>query len=396
MANQPLIRAMSIGLLLLLVPVSLAQDNSTSTGNCICEGRGVLFRSRSLGWIPQSRSLYPMLINTIGEPAASELNIAETTCGDIQEIFLDSNECPEASWLSFCCSEAPPFSQCAAQIRNEALAGYDKLTIPSDTLLYDPVKVSVQLVYHTVTDISEAKGVIEVFVHLYLKWNDPRLAWEYNPSPDGACTALPVSYRSEMQQGLKDSEIWVPEFDLFNQISGVKGMGGILSTVDSDGNVTWFRQGTLKAICQMKNLGEIPFESLGCQFLMGSKNLGVNYQLDPSGGVLISDFAGPYNGYRLINADPGYNQEEDIIFFDFEFSRGTSFYIQNIIVPVTLFSFCSILTMVVGVGAFQTLALNFTLLLTTTTQKVSTARLLPVTNESLWVSAPSPVLLYTR
>ena len=107
-------------------------------------------------------------------------------------------------------------------------------------------------------------------------------------------------------QGLKDSEIWVPEFDLLNQINGVKGMGGILSTVDIDGNVTWFRQGSLKAICQMENLGEIPFESLGCQLLMGSNNIGVEYQLDPSGGLIISNYAGPYNGHVLIDAEPGY------------------------------------------------------------------------------------------
>ena len=392
MENQTLLYAMLIGLLLLFVPVALAQDNGTDTAaaSCICEGRGELFRYRSLAWIPKSQSLYNKLISTIGEPAASDLNIAETTCGDIQDLFLDSTECPEASWLSFCCSDSPPFSQCADQVRKQALDGYDKLTIPSNTLLYDPVKVSVQMIYHTVTDISEAKGVMEAFVHLYLKWNDPRLAWEYDPSPDGACTALPVSYRTEMQQGLKDSEIWVPEFDLYNQISGVKGMGGVLSTVDMDGNVTWFRQGSIKAICQMENLGEIPFEKLGCQLLMGSNNLGVTYQLDPSGGIQVSNYAGPYNGYRLVDAEPGFNKELDLIFFNFEFSRGTSFYVQNILIPVTLFSFCSILTMVVGVGAFQTLALNFTLLLTTTTQKVSTARLLPVTNESLWVSKHPP------
>ena len=162
-------------------------------------------------------------------------------------------------------------------------------------------------------------------------------------------------------------------------------MVGNLAVIQMDGQVTWFRQGRLKAICQMENLGQIPFESLGCQLLMSSKNLGVTYQLDPAGAISVSEYAGPYNGYRLIRAEPGYREQENLLFFDLEFSRGTSFYVQNIIIPVTIFSFCSILTMVIGVGAFQTLALNFTLMLTSVTQKISTARLLPVTNESLWL-----------
>ena len=185
-------------LLLLCVPAVFGQGNNTDatsdgTGNCICEGRGELRSDESISWIPQAPSLYSMLINET-VPAGTELDITTTTCGDIQGLFIDSDECPEASWMSFCCTEEPPFYQCADQIRKSALDGYDKLTIPSNSLVYDPVKVSVQMVYHTVTAISESQGVIDIFVHLYLKWNDPRLAWEYDPSPTG-------SSRGVLQQG---------------------------------------------------------------------------------------------------------------------------------------------------------------------------------------------------
>ena len=41
--------------------------------------------------------------------------------------------------------------------------------------------------------------------------------------------------------------------------------------------------------------------------------------------------------------------------------------------------------MVIGVGAFQTVGLNFTLLLVSVAQKIAVTNLLPVTNEKLWI-----------
>jgi hypothetical protein len=366
----------------------LEEDSSAigARGNCICQGRGELRSEHALNWLGGLADLLEGIVPAEEEEPDGEGGSPRVyTCGEIQGFLSDRTECPEALWLADCCTEGPPFYQCSQQVRNKILNGYDKLSHPSKSLIHEVVTVMVQLEYHTVTSVSETQGTVEMFVHLTLQWKDPRLAWDYDPSPNGTCTVLPVTARAEVQQGLKDSEIWVPEFDLENRVSGVKSMKGPLATVYNDGSVTWLRSGNLKAICQMYDLGQIPFDSLGCQLIMGSSGLGVTYQLDPNGAITSSGYAGPYNGYRLKSATPGYDAKRNLIFFNFDYVRGKPFYVQNIIVPVTLFSYFSILTMVLGVGAFQTMALNFTLLLTSVTQKITTSRLLPVTNEKLWL-----------
>ncbi|CAB9515863.1 Neuronal acetylcholine receptor subunit alpha-6 [Seminavis robusta] len=358
------------------------QTNVTSTsgavGNCLCEGRGDLIGD----YVIQ----VDRLPNTFSFLVDEDLQ-GNPSCGSIQERYATSTECDEVLWATeFCCTGGPRQDQCAQQVRSQILGGYDKITIPSTSLITDPVKVTVEMTYHTITDISETRGIIQIFVSLTLKWNDPRLSWDFDP--DGACTSLPVNVRAQMQQGLKDSEIWVPEFDLYNQIKGVAGMTGPLAAIERDGTVTWARIGSLQAICQMANLGQIPYDSLECQLLMGSRSIGVDYELAPSGGLVTSGYDGPYNGYRVVKLEPGVfigANNDTVLFYNFEISRGTSYYVQNVIVPIIIFSYCSILTMVVGVGAFQTLALNFTLLLVSVTQKVAVSRLLPITNEALWI-----------
>lgn len=385
---------LSIGILLCLTHTTVAQTNNEQAsrdedGNCLCEGRGELRKEYTPDWT-RLDDLDSLSISYLQDLAGDDFP-PNPSCGDVQGIIGNATECPSIAWMSFCCTVEPSVPQCMDTIRTQAMKGYDKVSPPSKSLIHDPVKVSVKMVYHTVTDINEVKGIIEVFVHLTLKWKDYRLAWDYDRSSEGTCTALPVRYRAEMQMGLKDSEIWVPEFDLLNQVTPMsKTMSGQMARVEFDGTVTWFRKGTLRAICQMENLGRIPFEPLGCQLLLGStksyRGLGVGYQLDPSGGLHVSPYAGPYNGYKLTDSQPGYISEGTGVFYDLTYQRGTNFYVQNIIVPVAVFSYASLLTMLVGVGAFQTIALNFTLLLTSVTQKIAASRLMPVTNEKLWLT----------
>ena len=357
-------------------------DSVSSTGNgCICEGLGDLIPDSLVAYYPPGGLDF---LSEYQDSLPDETMDGKYTCGDIQDLFLSGTECPDLSWMSYCCTGAPAYTSCAQNVRKQVLNGYDKLVIPTKNQ-NDPTKVTVQMTYQTVTDISESKGSIEFFGWLVLAWHDPRLAWDYDPSPNGTCTVLPVNARAEKQQGLKDSEIWVPEFDLMNQISGVSGMTGQLARVTNDGNVTWFRQGRLKAICQMVQLGRIPFDTLGCQMIMGSQKSGVAYELNPTGGLLVSNYAGPYNDFRLVHAQPGYSSNGGAVFFDLQYERGTSFYIQNILLPVAIFTLCSIGTMTIGVGAFQTCALNFTLLLVTVAQRIAVSHMLPVCNERLWL-----------
>ena len=105
--------------------------------------------------------------------------------------------------------------------------------------------------------------------------------------------------------------------------------------------------------------------------------------------VCMCVFSSPYSEYTLASATPGINFSEDTnseyVFFDFYFQRGTNFYLLNIILPVTIFSTLSILTMILGLNSFQRIALNLTLLLVAVAQKISISKLMPVSDKRIWI-----------
>ena len=61
------------------------------------------------------------------------------------------------------------------------------------------------------------------------------------------------------------------------------------------------------------------------------------------------------------------------------------YYVENIIVPVAILSYLSIFTIILPLPLNQRLGLNLTLLLVTVAQKISIYRILPVTDEHVWI-----------
>ena len=304
------------------------------------------------------------------------------TCADIADTVTHQWGCPDPGGLrEICCVDSTrPWYLCAQNVRNTILKN-DPFTVPVSSAVHDRLNVTVRLEYHAVTDIDIEAGTVEMFVWLTLTWQDARLAWTYDANT--TCTTFPITVQA--------SEIWVPDFDLYNRVSGTKTMGS-LANVHDDGTVVWQRDGKLKAICNLKNLANIPFDELGCQFMFGSPTQSlVTYQLDPNGALVIGDFSSPYAEYTLVRAAPGVNvtdyggYEIHHLFFDFYFARGTNYYIQTIILPVAIFSILSTCTMILGLTSFQRIALNLTLLLVAVAQKISISSLMPVTDQKLWL-----------
>lgn len=345
-----------------------------ASGDCLCRGDSAVLQS---DYVWKASAAYGF-----------EPNI---TCGRLEELFATEYGCPDPKALrEICCIDYErPRYVCAKTVRDSILTNeYDKLTVPAISSSFDPINVTMLLEYQAVTDIDIAAGTVELYVWVTLVWKDERLAWTYDANT--TCTTYPVTARASMGGS---SEIWVPELELYNRVSGLKSMGDSLASISEDGTVVWPREGKLKAICAFVNLGQIPFDRLGCQFMFGSvgakAQFGVSYVLDPAGSLRIGDFSSPYSEYILDYATPGINVSEtygsEFIFFDFYFVRGTQFYMLNVVLPVTIFSVLSIMTMVLGLNSFQRIALNLTLLLVAVAQKISISRLLPVTDNSLWI-----------
>jgi len=312
------------------------------------------------------------------------------TCAEVENVFANQFGCPDPRELrELCCIDYNrPKYVCSNAVRDAILSGYDKVSTPVVSALHEGVNVTVKVEYQAVTDIDIGAGTAEIFVWLTMSWRDPRLAWTYDPNT--TCTTFPITVRASMK--VSDSDIWVPDLDLLNKISGARDMGSSwLAVVYPDGSVVWQRDGKLKAGCNMKNLGNMPFDELGCQFMFGSltyqNNLGVNYMLDPNGALVVGEFSSPYAEYALVRAQPGVFEETGLrfLFFDFYFARGTSYYLQATILPVIIFSLLSICSITLGFTSQQRIALNLTLLLVAVAQKIAMSSLLPVTDHKLWL-----------
>jgi hypothetical protein len=359
-------------LLQVVVQLGILLPNHSVTSDCLCPGDNVVLQS---DYVWKESEFYGFDPNITCQ--ALDDYVTNMGCFDPKEL------------REVCCIDYDrPSYICAKAVRDTILSNdYDILVAPALSASFDPVNVTVILEYQAVTEIDIAAGTVEIFVWFTMTWRDPRLAWTYDPAT--TCTTYPVAARASMGG---NSEIWVPELDLFNRASGTRSMGDSPASVYQDGRVVWARDGSIKAICSFVNLGQIPFDKLGCQFMFGSistKDSSVRYLLDPDEALRIGDFSSPYSEYILESASPGVNVTEEFgihnIFFDFYFVRGTSFYMINVVLPVSIFSILSICTMTLGFNSFQRIALNLTLLLVAVAQKISISKLLPVTDKSLWI-----------
>lgn len=344
-------------------------------GDCLCPGE---YAQLVADYVWQDAALYGFAENA--------------TCYDIEQLFV-ANGCntDPGALREICCVDlSRPRYVCANNVRNYLFGGnnYDKYTLPSTSLFHDSLQVQVKLDYQTVTDIDIAAGTTEIFAWFTLTWRDPRLAWSYDANT--TCTNTPIHVTAHAMTRL--SEIWVPDIDLINRVSGTKQMESGLAVVSNDGTVIWRREGKLKAMCNLKNLGNIPFDELGCQFMFaGTHQAGIEYVLDYKGAVKVGSFNSPYVEYKLLKAIPGIHRhvvsgfELQFLFVDFYFTRGTKFYAQTILVNVAIYAVMSTIIIILGFNSFQRIATTLTLLLVSVAQKISTSNLLPITDFRLWL-----------
>ena len=131
-----------------------------------------------------------------------------------------------------------------------------------------------------------------------LKWRDPRLQWEVN---DYECSNVVDVWTGH---DVETTSIWIPSFDILNQIEGIQSMPEFKANVYSDGTVHWYISGGLRAFCAFTGLAEIPFDTLGCQILFGSRARGhadlIQYVLEIPEYAFYGGFDVTYNEWRPV------------------------------------------------------------------------------------------------
>ena len=154
-----------------------------------------------------------------------------------------------------CCKTSIPRYECEQNIHEQILGGnsnYNSAVPPiaSKGGGGGPLTVYVQLEYEALETIDVEDGTASIFVTLVNTWNDPRLAWTVN-NDNGTCASKVTVWSGHEAEG---TTIWVPDFDLLNQIEGVQTWPDIQARVYSDGTVEWIRAGGITAFCSFKGL----------------------------------------------------------------------------------------------------------------------------------------------
>ena len=315
---------------------------------------------------------------------------AGLTCGQYEGISatipLNSTDCQDIRQLFSLCCESDPVYVCEKRTRQRLLRGedgYDSMAAP--LLSYsEPLQVTVSLTMYLVTGINVQAGTVEVFVWLTLIWHDPRLAWTVN---NDLCAS---NIRARASLDSERTEIWVPDFDVYNLVNGVHDMPDAAAEIYPDGTVLWERNGAIRGLCQFTGLSSIPFDTLGCQLLFGSwtrkGNDFYNFTLDPEAGFVFGDFSSTYTEYRLDTDKTSAGDDgAGILFFNLFFLRATNSYINNVIVPTTLLTYLSFGGFLLDVRVGERLSYGVALALVIVAQQIVTSGMLPVSEAHLWV-----------
>lgn len=283
------------------------------------------------------------------------------TCEEL-DIFLTSKAVQDdicdlgrAYFEEWCCDDVRPTFECENSIHDLLVEETNTVTPPDPSpnendpfvLSKDDVDVWVSLDIKHVIGIEVKSNTIEMLVALELDWYDDRLSWD--PFL-GDCHR--ASFRASLDAEL--TEIWVPSIELINQVEGVQKLPEAHASVRYDGRVQWRRSGTLRASCDLTGIERFPFDKTGCYLEFGSMRDPlfdrVKYSPRPvEYSRRVRDRDWNFQEYKLdIDRTAITNQTEemsgfsnDIIRYQFYFSRASNYYLNMFVILYILFTFLS-------------------------------------------------------
>jgi hypothetical protein len=314
---------------------------------------------------------------------------ANLTCKELNNLALafpnDSEECSSIEGAYIYCCDGYTVYECERKTRKAILTDDYDTAVPPLLRLTSPLVIDVTLIFQTVTSVNSQDGTAEIYVFLDLTWKDPRLAWDIGKD---YCASL-VNARASLD--VEKSELWVPDFDLYNQVAGVQQFPDAIAEVSSDGTVFWRRAGLLIVICQFSGLSQIPFDTLGCQLLFGPITRMDSQQIvyafdETTGGLEIGGFVPTYNEFQIVPDETENGKDQrGILFYTFYFVRSKKYYVFNIVVPTIILTFVSFGTFLLDFRVGERLSYGMALTLVIVAQQIVTGDLVPVSNERLWI-----------
>mmetsp|Transcript_1706 Transcript_1706/g.2524 ORF Transcript_1706/g.2524 Transcript_1706/m.2524 type:complete len:587 (-) Transcript_1706:2926-4686(-) len=314
--------------------------------------------------------------------------VENVSCGQLSELAQEANStgCLEVQLAFPDCCNGPSLYQCQEKIRSSIFGdNFDFSVAP--IIGKEPLNVSVSFQYDAVESIDVQHGLANIYIQLQLIWKDDKLAWNVNE--DNCSGFIPVRASFDAER----TEIWVPDLDLLNRVNGLSTFRDEHALVSSDGTVFWSRSGALQAFCQFTGLAQIPFDRLGCQFLLGPGNaqsyLNFDYKLisEHDRGFQIGIFEPTYNEY-VLDAERSFADKDPtsgIFYFNLYFDRATRFYVMNIVVPTIFLTYLSFLAFMLDLRIGERLSYGMALALVVVAQQIITSDRLPISREQLWI-----------
>jgi len=268
-----------------------------------------------------------------------------STCAEIDLYFQHTNnycsfgtsnssseEALQKFLFKYCCQAFIPVYQCEKNIHDHILNDDYDTAIPPVVRRDTPISVGVRLVYLFLESIEEEKGSASVVFNITMEWNDPRLMWEVNSD---TCTDFTTVH---VGRDVQTTSIWIPSFNLLNRIQGIEALPPNKAVINSKGNITLNFDGKMKAFCNYKGLANIPYDTLGCQFLFGITERSHDYNvyyLDPD----VVEFASfgleaAYNEWQPIPelTSKAKLPKTPVVYYNMYFKRAKGHYVSNIIV----------------------------------------------------------------
>mmetsp|Transcript_16095 Transcript_16095/g.21574 ORF Transcript_16095/g.21574 Transcript_16095/m.21574 type:complete len:501 (-) Transcript_16095:413-1915(-) len=321
------------------------------------------------------------------------------TCAELADIF--SSAFPDGSdkmcydaVIEFhyeCCEFETSTSQCEQAVHSSLLGddsdySVDVVPLPLNEKQFD---VGVGMDYFALTSIDIVAGTAEIFMGILMTWNDERLRWD--PNEFGGC--FNTLFRASLD--LELTNIWVPPFDLFNRDTSLDTLPEAYGIVNSRGDVSWFRFGSVKALCFFQGLERFPFDKLRCQFLFFStaSNIPIKYNIlrnltfHGTGEDASEDEIRRYQEFSIVPEKSGIegNEDSSLLTCTFVFKRSSRFYVLKIIIPTILFTFLTFGSFLLDQRVGERLGFGVSVLLVIVAQAILTSDILPVTRERLWI-----------
>ncbi|CAJ1376545.1 unnamed protein product [Effrenium voratum] len=290
----------------------------------------------------------------------------------------------------------------ATRLRSALLSQYDSVVPPiSDRLVnYSGAgtDVGMQIRFFKVDMVAAATGHMRLKVWVRLSWVDQRLSWD--PADYGNITQ--VVFRAGGLTDAENSEIWVPDIELYNAKDGIQAtLEKAAASVTSSGSVFWSRPGMLDTtMCKFSGLVAFPLDTLSCAMEWGGWGYSGGFQgiyLLNGGYAFLQteDTAGSSyqeysiqdlsveiktNFYEFYPAEP-WTQVKYVI----KLQRASFYYWLLIMLPTVLITYLSFGVFFMSHEVGERLSFGITLLLVVEVMKGTVATFVPVCGELLWI-----------